>query len=166
MKLPPFRPAQKGLATITYLSFLAVTLVPAIAVTWIPPEDRVWPSALLEYFWIILLGPLIQLFGLAALIAQARKLKQSHTETALSVQGLVLQAVVFLLVGASFVYRYRIPPEELDGHLVVDLRMWYWRWGWATINNVIFALAQGVLALIASRRRDDGDDERTALLSG
>jgi hypothetical protein len=147
------------------MSFLAITLVPAISVTWIPPEDRVWPSALLEYFWILLLGPTIQLLGLAALIAQARKLKHSHTDTALSVQGLVLQAVVFFLVGLSFLFRFKIPAEEWDEHFIVNLRMWYWRWGWATINNLVFALAQGVLALIASRRRDDGDGERTALLS-
>lgn len=129
-----------------------------------PPEERDWPSALLEFFWLFLLGPAIQLLGVAAFVVQAWRVKQG-SDSALSVQGLAIQAVVFFLVGISFLYRYRIPPEELNEHFIVNLRSWYWRWGWTTINNVVFALAQGILAWLVSRRKGDDADERTALLS-
>jgi len=85
---------------------------------------------------------------------------KSRGETgALSVQGLVVQAAVFLLVGFSFVYRLTLlgEPEDFDEHLIVNLRDWYWLLGWATINNVIFALGQGLLAWIASRQ-SGGED--------
>jgi len=141
--------------------------MPAVGVMWIPSEDRDWPSALLGGFWMFLLGPPIQLLGFAAFIAQVWKTRRSVTNDALSVQGLVAQAVVFFLVGTSFFYRYRVPPEELSEHFIVDLRDWYWSWGWATMNNVVFAVGQGMLAwLMAWRRRETADGQRTALLSG
>jgi hypothetical protein len=165
VQLPPRRPAKKVMAITAYLSFLAVTLIPAIGVVlMIPPEDRDWPTALLEFFWLFLLGPAIQLLGVAAFIVQAWRVRRGSNDV-LSVQGLVVQAVVFFLVKISFLFRYRIPPEELDEHFIVNLRSWYWRFGWATINNVVFALAQGMLAWLVLRRKGNDTGERTALLS-
>ena len=127
-------------------------------------QDREWPAAILEYCWLFLLGPAIQLLGVAAFMVQAWRSRQGSNGT-LSIQGLAIQAVVFLLVGISFLFRYRISPEEMDEHFIVNLRSWYWRLGWATINNAVFALAQGMLALLMSRRRDSDTSEQTALLS-
>ena len=143
---------------------LTITLIPAIGMTLVPPDERDWPSTLLEYFWPFLIGPAIQLLGVAAFVAQARRVKQG-SDSAPSIQSLAIQAVVYLLVGISFLYRYSIPPEELDEHFIVNLRSWYWRWGWATINNVVFALGQGMLTWPMSRREGDDSGERTALLS-
>ena len=106
----------------------------------------------------------MQLLGVATFVVQARRVKQG-SGSPLSIQGLTIQAVVYLLVGVSFLYRYRIPPEELDKHFIVNLRSWYWWWGWATIYNVVFALSQGTLAWLVSRRKGDAAGERTALLS-
>ena len=77
---------------------------------------------------------------------------------ALSVRGLRAQAVVFLLVGISFVWRLQLPSEELDKHFMYNLQLLYFSVGWATINNIIFAVVQGVLALIAWRHEDVGRD--------
>ena len=101
--------------------------------------------------------------GGAAFIAQAGRVRQG-SDSALSIQGLMIQAMVFFLVGISFLYRYRIPAEELAEHFIVNLRSWYWRFGWATINNIVFALAQGILAWLVSRQKGDDAGERTALL--
>lgn len=154
---------RKSFAVTAYLSTLTVTLIPAIGMILIPPEERDWPSAILEYFWLFLFGPAIQLLGVAAFIAQAWRVRQG-SDSALSIQGLMIQAMVFFLVGISFLYRYRIPPEELAEHFIVNLRSWFWRFGWATINNIVFALAQGILAWLVSRQKGDDAGERTALL--
>lgn len=130
--------------------------------TLIPPDEGDWPSALLEYFWLFVLGPVIQLLGVAAIIVQAGRVRQS-SDSALSIQGLTIQAAVYLLVGISSLYRYRIPPEELDEHFIVNLRSWYWRWGWTTINNFVFALGQGILAWLMARKGHDADEQTTLL---
>lgn len=59
---------------------------------------------------------------------------------------MVLQAVGLFSIGNSFTFRLDLPSEGLDEQFIVDLQTWYRRFGWATINIVGFALAQGVLA--------------------
>lgn len=177
LTLPPFRPAKTRFATIAYLIFLVISLGPTIAepIIMLDPvsrSDRGWYETLYIVGPMYLMGPIVQILGFAALWAQASEIKRPRssdgnaTDDALSVQGLVVQAVVFLLVGLSFVWRMRLPEEELDEHFIVNLRTWYWTFGWATVNNVIFAVTQGVLALIAWRNKDDGGNlsERSALL--
>jgi hypothetical protein len=154
-----------------YMSFLAVSLLPVIGeklVQFDSDTDREWYGVLFLGPMLYVVGPMVQILGLVALRAQAREIKSRSSETvdALSMRGLVAQAAIFLLVGISFVFRIRVPSEELDEHLIVNLRMWYWTVGWATINNLIFTVAQGVLAWIAWRHKHDGGDlsERSALL--
>lgn len=53
----------------------------------------------------------------------------------------------------------------IDEHFIVNLHEWYWTVGWATVNNLAFALAQGILAWIISRRGTGDDGERDALLA-
>ena len=113
---------------------------------------------------LFLFGPLVQLLGLAAMRVQAHETIDRGSAGALSFRGLVVQAVVFLLVGISFVFRLRLPSEELDEHWIVNARDWYWKVGWATVNNIIFALTQAVLAYIVLHQ-DPDSGERSALLS-
>lgn len=129
-------------------------------------SDRDWFDALyIVGPMLYLIGPIVQILGFAALWAQASEMKRSRssdgnaTDDALSVRGLVAQAVVSLLVGLSFVWRMRI-PEESTGYWIVDLRYWYWSVGFATINNLIFAVVQGLLALIAWRHEFHGHGDR------
>jgi hypothetical protein len=155
-----------------YLSFLAISLLPVLGETMIEFDsdtDREWYGVLFIAPMLYLVGPMMQILGLAAFRSQALEIRSkdsSAADSALSVRGLVAQAVVFLLVGISFVWRMRVPSEELDEHFVVSLRMWYWTVGWASINNLIFAVVQGVLAWIAWRHQDVGGilGERSALL--
>jgi hypothetical protein len=156
-----------------YLSFLAISLLPVIGeavIEFDSDTDREWYGVLFIAPMLYLVGPMVQILGFAALRAQALEIRSRNSsdaaDSALSVRGLVVQAVVFLLVGISFVWRIRVPTEELDEHFIVNLQMWYWTVGWATINNVIFAVAQCVLAWMAWRHETVGGtlSERSALL--
>jgi len=163
--LPPYRPAQTRAAVAAFVSYAAITLIPAIGGAFIPAEDREWPYAILVGTMLFIFGPLVQLLGFAALGVQARETIARSSAGALSLRGLVVQAVVFLLVGVSFVFRVRLPSEELDEHWIVNARDWYWKVGWATINNLVFALTQAVLAYIVLRQDGTDSGERAALLS-
>lgn len=129
----------------------------------IPPDDRVWYSIILVGILLFLLGPLVQVLAIAAFRAQAHETRSRGSADSLSIRRLILQAVVFFLVGISFLFRLRL-PSELDEHFIVNLRTWYSRVGWATTNIVVFALAQGMLAWIASRQGDGYQNDRNALL--
>lgn len=164
LTLSPQRREQGKVAVAAFLSYLAITLVPALMQAFIPPEDQELFTALLVGTMLYLLGPIVQLLGLAALRVQARETRSRGSVGALSVRGLVFQAVVFLFIGLSFIYRLRIPAGELDEHWIVNVRDWYWTVGWAAINNLIFALCQGLLACIALRQGSKDPGEREALL--
>lgn len=132
-----------------------------------PESDRDWYCALYIFCpMLYLIGPMVQILGFAAFSAQARAIRsrEPNTTDVVSIRGLVAQAVVFVLVGISFVFRIRLPAEELHEHFIVNLRMWYWSIGWATTNSLIFAVTQGVLAWIAWYHKYDDVGERSALL--
>lgn len=166
-----------------YLAFVVVSLVPTIAEQFIDfsndtMSEHDWFDVLYVMMPMFVLGPIVQILGFVALWAQAAEIKSRSpgAEDALSVKGLLGQAVVFLLVGLSFLWRMRIPGEEgWSGYWLADLGGWYWSVGFATLDNLIFAVVQGVLAWIAWRYHDKGDGgeiegeaaagERTALLA-
>lgn len=101
------------------------------------------------------------------MIPQAREIIQQRDspENSLSIYGLFIQALIFLLVGVSFIFRLRLPDEDWDGipgrpeesssfaKFMLGMRMWFRLVGWATIDNLIFAFTKGVLGMIALRRR-------------
>jgi hypothetical protein len=168
---------------LAYLVFVVISLVPTIAEQFIDfsndtMSEHDWFDVLYIMMPMFVLGPIVQILGFVALWAQASEIKSRSPgkEDALSVKGLLVQAVVFLLVGLSFLWRLRIPAEEGEGegYWLADLREWYWTVGFATINNLIFAVVQGVLAWIAwwYNKGDGGEfeaeaatGERTALLA-
>jgi hypothetical protein len=75
---------------------------------------------------LFMIGPVVQLLGIAAMRAQARETRSRGSAGALSVQSLVIQAVIFLLVGISFAFRLKPPAEALNEHFIVNVREWYW----------------------------------------
>jgi hypothetical protein len=139
--------------------------VPAIGLAYISPEHREWPSALLTGILLFLVGPIVQVLGIAAFRSQLHEFRSRGSVGSLSLQGLLLQAVIFFLVGISFIFRLRLLPDMIDEHFIVDLRDWYWTVGWATTNNLVFALAQGILAWIVSRHDEGDHGERDVLLA-
>lgn len=112
-------------------------------------------------------APMVQVLAFDAFRAQSIETRSRGSGGALDVQGMVIQAVVFLLVGISFLYRFRMPSEgwNVIEHWFFHVQDWYWMFGWATINNVIFALGQGRLAWIVWRQQNSNRSERIVLLA-
>ncbi|SMQ45154.1 unnamed protein product [Zymoseptoria tritici ST99CH_3D7] len=157
LALPPQRTARKGGLMIAYLLFLSITLLPTIMVAFESEEDQDqgWASDLLVGALVYLVAPGVQAIGVLAFIAQARETFRHHGSGSLSVRGLFMQAAVFSLVGISFMFRLKLPAENWKYYLPNVLREWYWLVGWATLNNLIFALAQGVLGWILVRQQKE-----------
>jgi hypothetical protein len=72
-----------------------------------------------------LFGPMVQLLGCAALLADARETRSQDTPRALNVRSLLIHAVVFSLVCISFVHRLRPLSDFVDEHYGFMLRDWY-----------------------------------------
>lgn len=126
LQSPPHRPAQERTAIIAYISFLVVTILPTIGLAFIPPKDRELISALLIGNLLYLIGPIVQILGIAAFRAQLHEFRSHGSVGSLSFQGLVLQAVAFFLVGVSSIFRLKLPSGMIDEHFIVTLRQWYW----------------------------------------
>ncbi|KJY00693.1 hypothetical protein TI39_contig316g00002 [Zymoseptoria brevis] len=179
LTLPTYTAAQKRRLAASFVSFTAITLAPTIFEAFIPKDDRIWYTAGLDYLLFFLLAPIMQLLGLVALHVQVRETKSRTTLGALSVEGLYAQTLVFTL-GASMVFRVKMLPEYWDGNpslpperntplakLWMGIVGWYEMVGWATLDNLIFAFAQGSLWWIARRQSVGGGfGERGPLLEG
>ena len=85
---------------------------------------------------------------------------RSPEDTALSVSGLRLQAVVFAAV--AFTWVWCVPIEEHNGP---NSRLWVWPWrmtdaimywysllGFPAFDNMVFAMGQAVLLGAASKK--------------
>jgi hypothetical protein len=155
--LPPYhRRSRKVAIVLAYMAFLSITLIPTLLLASESTAEQGWDSSLLAGALVYLIAPLVQLLGVIAFFAQARTTiatRGRQEENSLSVQGLFGQAVVFALVGVSFMFRLKLPAKKWKYYIWNVLREWYWLVGWATLNNCVFAVAQGVLGWIAVRQR-------------
>ncbi|KAI5359904.1 hypothetical protein Slin14017_G094650 [Septoria linicola] len=124
MALPPAKPAQKSISIILYLFILTLTLIPAIALAFIPRDEPDWTSQLLNGSWIYFFSTPIKFIGLAAFFAQLLETHRSRAlrTSSLSVPGLRRQALIFMLVGISFLWRVA-PPRHHGGTLQVTVEV-------------------------------------------
>lgn len=111
LALPPQRSPQNTWAIAAYCFFLALTLIPTIFEEFLSWENRLWYSILLAFTLLLLLGSVVQLLGFVALGIQARETMSRRSPGSLSAVGLACQAVVFLLVGISFIFRFGRMPR-------------------------------------------------------
>ncbi|KXS95428.1 hypothetical protein AC579_9539 [Pseudocercospora musae] len=120
--LPPHRPVWTRLAMIAFFSFLAAILIPALEEIFVAKDDRAINGALLTAVWLFILGPVMQLLGVAAFCVQAR-LTMSRGETgALSISGLLIQAVMFFVMGISFLSRLKMPSQTWQRPYMAAIR--------------------------------------------
>jgi hypothetical protein len=121
---------------------------------------RRWFGALYYAIHSLFLSWIITGLGVAAVFFQARETVTRPPSQALSRVGLAAQAMVFALVAVSWAMRVRFPWELLDGRQVTfgALVTWYELVGWATVDNVVFALGQGVLLCVVSRHKVKGGE--------
>lgn len=158
-----------------YLSVVALTMLPVIIGMFIPKSEREWYSAILAGVLLYIFWPAAQILGFAALRVQAKETRSLGSHGSLSVKGLFVQALVFLILGISFCVRFQslmdgIEEEDPDpdsprnspewntplARFVMYAPAWYWLVGWSTINTFVFAFSQGALGLIARRNDRDG----------
>ena len=115
------------------------------------------------------INPIVTSLIFAAFWAQLAQVRSS--DSAISATGLAAQAAVFAMVGLSWAFRLQLPKEYSHSYgEVVPWRTWLVIWyqlvGWATVNNLFFALVQLALLCITLARRPGQDSvgERTHLL--
>ena len=112
---------------------------------------------------MIFVNPVVTLLAIAALPAQLRELKR-HGSAVLSLTGLASQAVIFGTLGLSWIYRVRLDYNLSDFFKTWgSFTSWYQLVGWAAVDHLVFAVVQGILFLIVSRRKRtvtvDGENE-------
>ncbi|KAI8182797.1 hypothetical protein K4K52_006965 [Colletotrichum sp. SAR 10_76] len=133
-----------------YTTYLLISLVPVIIVTASPSsrEGRRWFDALFLGFHTYFLNPIIIIFGIAALYAEARTIRARPEGSglgSLSVVGLAAQAVVFFIVGVAWPGRL-VWPFPIFGR---GFLAWIQMIGFVLIDYIIFVIAQADLLYIA-----------------
>ena len=136
-----------------YLSFLAISVVPAVFLVRIDATDS-WddfPGAIFFYVHSMFVNYVVTFGAIASLCYQWEK------ATALSAVGLAVQVVVFVVVALSWITRVRF-LEYMDKFSDHPFRWttWYELVGWAVVDNGVFALIQGVLLYLSWKRRHNG----------
>ncbi|KAH7327194.1 hypothetical protein BKA65DRAFT_510134 [Rhexocercosporidium sp. MPI-PUGE-AT-0058] len=138
---PNFIPKTRVIAL--YTSFLVISVLPLLIDFFSPiqnSEDERWSSAIFIGVHTMFINPLVTLGGIAALYFQWPKAGAA----ALSDAGLAAQAAVFAAVAVSWIGRVRF--IEIDGRVGwFPVESWYQLVGWATVDNAVFAVVQGVL---------------------
>ena len=146
--------------------FLLISLGPVGVEATLPPSsdpsnpdrDRRWFAAFFATFHLMFVNPVVTIIGLASVFPQARAISSRKSPgstplAALSLWGLALQAIVFTVVGISWLFRLTVPKDFWQMSPIRALMVWYQIVGWAAVDNLIFAFVQAVLYFIAYRHR-------------
>jgi hypothetical protein len=158
-----------AIVSTIYTGYLLISLVPLIVVpaSTGPEEDRKWFDGLFTGFHIIILNPLITILGVASLYPQARTILGRPRDSghgALSLVGLAVQAVLFLLLGLTWPGRLAWPGPMFGR----AFSSWFQMVGYVAFDYIIFAVVQAVLLSIAVRhsgRRVRVDEEQVETAS-
>lgn len=144
-----------------YAAFLLISLVPVFidAINLARgSEDHYhkWNVAFFAGLHSLFLNYIVTLLAIIAVYSQACELTahpSSSVLQALSTVGLVIQAVVFVAVAVSWVFRVSFSNGEwqLDPRTLHFWNTWYQLVGWAAVDNVIFAIGQAVLLWLVTR---------------
>jgi hypothetical protein len=156
------RPGQRYSVLAIWVSFLLISIVPVLidAFDFGGRDDpyRKWAGAFFTGVHSMFINPIVTILGIAALFVQARETISRPDPGALSVTGLAIQAVVFVLVSLAWLGRLVFPWDRLEGHQITLglLIIWYQLVGWVAVDNAIFSVVQAVLFWLASRHGRGG----------
>ncbi|KAF7587810.1 hypothetical protein BBP40_006691 [Aspergillus hancockii] len=155
----PIRRTRKISGMAMYFFLLLGILYPLVTE---PIPDVVCPGENCAYRgWVVgpLVGqhmiyihPIVTGVSIVGLLKQAQEIKR-HPISALSLAGLVGQALTFTLVALSWVFRIRFPYERIDQITPSVLFHWYQAVGWAAVDNAVFAFMQFILLWLSLRHR-------------
>lgn len=150
---------RRKTVSVLYLSFLLVSFGP-VFVDAITDHSRDqyhgWGLVMLADVHLLFVVPVVNLLGIAALVAQARAVMGAAPGSglgALSPVGLIAQGLVFALLALSWPWRLAFPWDQIEGDVVnwVVLKAWFQVVGFVAVDYAVFALGQFVLLLIAMR---------------
>ncbi|PYI34930.1 hypothetical protein BP00DRAFT_363570 [Aspergillus indologenus CBS 114.80] len=125
-----------------YILVLLISLVPElIDLLGLTRETKSWPRQDLREMFIfthaVLLTPMATFIGGFSWFLQAAQSRNHVHDTALSLTGLAIQAVVFGFIAISWVFRV-VYAETWD-----PLGLgWYFEYGYPVVNNAVFAGVQ------------------------
>ncbi|KAH6853225.1 hypothetical protein B0I37DRAFT_358796 [Chaetomium sp. MPI-CAGE-AT-0009] len=150
---------RKAVSAI-YVCFLLISVVPIFADALTDDSTDAYHGWALDFIaavHILLINPIVNFLGIAALFAQARILMGRTPGSglgALSLVGLVAQGVTFALLAPLWIWRLSFPWDEVGGDWLhwQLLRQWFDVVGFVSVDYAVFAIAQFVLLLIAVLR--------------
>ncbi|KAJ5890070.1 hypothetical protein N7504_010880 [Penicillium tannophilum] len=169
-----FYSSRRASLLASYTSFLVVSIIPLFVLAILPIDDegrRFW-SAVFYALHTTLVYPILTALGVLGIYRQAREIVAIPLPNALSLQGLVVQALVFILISVTWTWSLPFPYEELESYLNWNIfSAWYSAIGWIIVDNFVFALGQIVLLLWAlhcssSRKASMQSDSETEPLLG
>lgn len=139
-------------ASAIYICYLLISLLPIIVVSTRPgpKEDRKWFDGLFTGFHILFLNPPITILGVASLYPQCRAILRRPRDSgpgALSLVGLAAQAVLFLILGFTWLGRLAWPYPAFWR----AFRSWFKMVGYVPFDYITFAGVQAILLYIAVR---------------
>lgn len=179
---------SKPFYIIAYALYIPISIVPPILdiLYGFPSPDHTYANPLTSGIFFLsmcLLNPLVTVLVVYAVFSQLREIKSARSpelpsspDNALSILGLVVQAIVFTAVAFTWIWRVPIENARLGwgGSWPVvaldNLMYWYDLVGFPAFDNGVFAMGQCVLFLAFWRRGkrvgDAVDREREPLLGG
>jgi hypothetical protein len=140
------------------VSYLLVSVVPIFIDAATPGTHhdpyRKWAGAFFHGIHSIFISPVVTVLAIAAFFVQARETLSRPDLGALSLTGLVTQAIVFVVVALAWPWRLVFPWDELKGRISLGvLIFWFQTVGWVVVNNAIFATVQAMLFRLAIHHR-------------
>jgi hypothetical protein len=160
--------AAKATASALYFAFLLISLF-TVAFEWtLPPHDhsggfyhdRGLLVALVVGYHTIYINPVLSIAAIASLFPQAREIlagRRGSTE-ALSIPALAIQAITFAVAGVTWGFRLTTGEDNWQRPSTHVFLGWYELVGWAAVDNIIFAIVQMLLFLLAWKRKGPQDD--------
>ncbi|KAI9149955.1 hypothetical protein HJFPF1_09702 [Paramyrothecium foliicola] len=149
---PVHSKAQTAMAIVYVLLFLAYIFPLTVIANQTKDDDGEIMSVRefnsIVYYMIVAVGmnSILSILAICGWIPQAQTMKRRSDPGSLSILGLSFQAVVFLIVGLSWLFRMPGARE-----LWFYLPALYTSAGWAFVDNVFFAASQGIIWVIAKR---------------
>ncbi|KAL4885398.1 hypothetical protein BJY04DRAFT_134061 [Aspergillus karnatakaensis] len=104
---------------------------------------------------IVLINPIVTILGGASAKYQLPQIQRQPEKSALSVLGLLVQAVVFAIVAVSWVWRV-VYASDLWCCLSFEWVDWYYNYGRPVVDNAVFAGVQFTLFLMWAKLRRGG----------
>lgn len=158
--LPNDRLLHKCTALAIYSTFLLISVVPEIfdilsGIINDPKEDRRWLVAIFGGYHLYYINPDVTILMILSIFFQAYKILQGKS-SALNLVGLMIQSIIFALLGVSFLLRLRHAPPDIPTPARSPFIKWYLCEGWAAVDHFIFAVGQVTLLCLSiwyNRRR-------------